>query len=53
MDQDKVGSDELAGTIEFDTKELIEACLPNSSLPKEKKKNNKFVWKNVYGSPLN
>ena len=42
MDQDKVGSDEMAGTIVFDTKELITG-----------KNNNKNIWKNVYGSPLN
>ena len=42
MDHDDIGSDEMAGTLQFLTKELIEG-----------KNNGKFVWKNVYGSPLN
>jgi len=42
MDSDDIGADEMAGTLQFLTKELI-----------ENKNNGKFVWKNIYGSPLN
>ena len=42
MDADDIGSDEMAGTMCFDTADLIGGKL-----------NNQFVWKNVYGSPLN
>jgi len=42
MDEDDIGADEMAGTLTFSTKELIEG-----------KKNNLFLWKNIYGSPLN
>jgi hypothetical protein len=44
MDEDDIGSDEMAGTILFNTKELISA---------EGNQDGQFVWKNVYGSPLN
>jgi hypothetical protein len=42
MDQDDMGSDEIAGSITFETKEIIAG-----------KNNGLFVWKNIYGSPMN
>ena len=42
MDSDTLG-DEQAGSIEFETKDLIENT---------KGENGKFVWKNIYGCPL-
>ena len=41
MDEDEVGA-EVVGSLLFDTKDLVEG-----------KMNNKFFWKNVYGSPMN
>jgi len=42
MDYDDIGSDETAGTLVFDTEKLIEGA-----------NNGKFLWKNIYGSPMN
>jgi len=42
MDQDDIGSDEVAGSILLDTKEAIEG-----------KYKDLFMWKNVMGCPLN
>lgn len=41
MDQD-TGFDETAGSMSFDIADLIDG-----------KQNGKFVWKNIWGSPLN
>jgi hypothetical protein len=41
MDWDET-TDETAGSISFDMKAILDGHL-----------NGKFVWKNVYGSPLN
>lgn len=41
-DRDDIGSDEIAGSIVFETKNLIEGSL-----------NGMFIWKNIYGSPMN
>jgi len=43
MDYDAIGSDELAGTLQLKTKEIIED---------KHGENGKFVWKNIYGAPL-
>jgi len=45
MDEDDIGSDEMAGTIEFMTKDLI-------ALADKQDGQDGFVWKNVYGSPM-
>jgi hypothetical protein len=37
-----MGTDEIAGSILFETKKLIEGA-----------GNGLFVWKNIYGSPMN
>ena len=42
MDDDDIGSDEMVGTLQFKTKDILEG-----------KYGNKLVWKNIYGSPLN
>ena len=44
MDHDDIGSDELAGTLQLKTKEIIEDTHGN---------NGQFVWHNIYGCPLN
>jgi Ca2+-dependent lipid-binding protein len=44
MDEDDIGSDEVAGTLWFKTKDIIEAAI--------KGQEKGFVWKNIYGSPL-
>jgi hypothetical protein len=44
MDEDDIGSDEMAATMSFKTKDIIEN---NSGL------NGQFFWKNLYGSPMN
>ena len=41
MDSDDI-TDETCGSLQFDLKDIIEG-----------KGNGKFVWKNVYGSPMN
>ena len=42
MDDDDIGSDEMVGTLQFKTKDILEG-----------KYGDKLVWKNIYGSPLN
>jgi hypothetical protein len=42
MDADDIGADELAGTLSFNTIDILEG-----------KQSKGFCWKNVYGSPLN
>ena len=42
MDSDDIGSDEMAGTLSFNTKDIL-----------EQKYGGKMVWKNIYGSPMN
>ena len=42
MDEDDIGSDEMAGTLMFETKDIIEG----------KYRNDQFMWKNIYGSPM-
>lgn len=42
MDEDDIGSDEMAGTIRFFTKDIIEGKVSKG-----------MIWKNVYGAPLN
>jgi len=37
-----LGTDEIAGSIQFDTKKIIAGV-----------NNGMFVWKNIYGSPMN
>lgn len=44
MDHDDIGSDELAGTLQLKTKDVIEDKFGN---------NGQFVWHNIYGCPLN
>ena len=41
-DREDVGTDEIAGSILFETKEIIEG-----------RNNGMFVWKNIYGCPMN
>jgi hypothetical protein len=41
-DKEDMGTDEIAGSIQFETKDLIEG-----------KSNGMFIWKNIYGSPMN
>jgi len=41
MDEDDV-HDEVVGSLLFDVKEIL-----------ENKYDGKFIWKNIYGSPLN
>jgi len=41
MDEDDIGKDELAGTITFMTKDLV-----------ERGEQSFFMWKNIYGSPM-
>ena len=43
MDYDLMGGDEMAGTLQLKTKELIGD--PDGT-------NGKLIWKNIYGSPL-
>jgi hypothetical protein len=40
FDEDKIGKDEIVGSIIFNMKECIE------------KRNGLFFWKNIYGAPL-
>jgi hypothetical protein len=51
MDDDDIGSDEMVGTMTFSTKELLKDALEDTS-GKTNASLNKYVWKNVYGSPL-
>lgn len=44
MDHDDIGSDETAATMLFYTKDIVE---------NKGNKNGKFIWKNLYGAPLN
>jgi|TARA_B110000285_G_C15059054_1_gene581296 Ca2+-dependent lipid-binding protein len=44
MDHDDIGSDELAGTLQLKTKDIIEDKFNN---------NGEFIWHNIYGCPLN
>lgn len=44
MDHDDIGSDEIGGTLQLKTKEIIEDTHKN---------NGHFVWHNIYGAPLN
>ena len=41
-DKEDMGSDETAGSIKFATKDII-----------ENKYKSMFIWKNIYGSPMN
>lgn len=45
MDEDDIGSDEMAATMLFKTKDIIEDT--------QNHKNGVFYWKNLYGSPMN
>ncbi len=44
MDQDDVTKNEHSGSFILDTKDIINDTYNN---------NNKFIWKNFWGSPLN
>lgn len=46
MDEDDIGSDELAATLMFYTKEIVESSTIIGP-------GGYFCWKNLYGSPLN
>ena len=37
-----MGTDEIAGSIMFETKKIIEGS-----------NNGMYIWKNIYGSPMN
>lgn len=44
MDEDDIGSDEMAATMLFKTKDIVENKFGT---------NGQFFWKNLYGSPMN
>ena len=44
MDEDDIGSDEMAATMLFKTKDIVDNV---------GNMNGKFFWKNLYGSPMN
>ena len=55
MDKEQMGSDEVAGSVVFYVQELLESCHLVKGGPGVKDTdyyNGKFIWKNIYGSPL-